>query len=321
MNDPRYLAPPERGGYGLDAQWSDDFHHAVHSFLTREKHGYYRDYGDARMIAQVMTEPFVYNGIYSPHRDRKHGAPATGLAGDRFVVAIQNHDQVGNRARGERLATLVSLPEQRLAASLMLLSPYLPLLFMGEEYGESNPFLFFCSFANEELHQAIREGRKTEFAAFEWEGEIPDPSSEATFQASKLAWSWPEGTPAAGMRRLYRDLLHARRTWPALQDFVDRSCDYHLFHEKGGILCLIRGGRQHEHGRTIEALFNLTAHEQPFPVRPEREVILLASESHVYGGSRTDMFDRERLLPYEALVLGPAEWSAAADEGSHVRDT
>ncbi|HZU37655.1 MAG TPA: malto-oligosyltrehalose trehalohydrolase, partial [Gemmataceae bacterium] len=140
LNDPRLLWPVERGGFGLDAQWADDFHHAAHVFLTGENQGYYEDFGPRTDLARVLQTPFLYAGQYSRHRDRKHGAVPEGLSGDRFVVALQNHDQVGNRARGDRLITLLDDPaKQRLATSLLLLSPYLPLLFMGEEYGEDRP--------------------------------------------------------------------------------------------------------------------------------------------------------------------------------------
>ena len=234
LNDPRVLYPPDRGGYGLDAQWSDDFHHAVHAFLTGERVGYYVDFGEAEQLARVFERPFLYAWDYSPYRGRKHGAPAEGLSGDRFVVCLQNHDQVGNRASGDRLNALLGSPaKQRLAAGLLLLSPHLPLLFMGEEYGEENPFPFFCSFGDPQLVQAVREGRKKEFDAFAWKGEVPDPQGEDTFASAKLSWSWPEGTQRAGLRRLYRDLLSARREWPALRDFERRSA--HLLpDEKAG---------------------------------------------------------------------------------------
>src|SRR5262249_45178469 len=156
--------------------------------------------------------PFLFAGDYSPYRDRKHGARPDGLAGDRFVVCVQNHDQVGNRARGDRLAALLRCPaRQRLAASLLLLAPHLPLLFMGEEYGEDTPFPFFCSFSDPQLVQAVRDGRRREFADFAWQGEVADPQAEETFAAARLSWSWPAGTPRAGLRRLYADLLAARR--------------------------------------------------------------------------------------------------------------
>ncbi|HEY0994982.1 MAG TPA: malto-oligosyltrehalose trehalohydrolase, partial [Gemmatimonadaceae bacterium] len=143
LNDPRVVRATAEGGYALDAQWADDFHHAVHALLTGERSGYYADFGEAGQVAAALREPFVYAGQYSPHRRRRHGAPSTGIPRDRFVVAIQNHDQVGNRATGDRLAGLVEPARYRLAASLLLLSPYVPLIFMGEEYGETNPFQYF----------------------------------------------------------------------------------------------------------------------------------------------------------------------------------
>src|SRR5262249_20127821 len=159
LNDVRLLRPPRQGGYGLDAQWSDDFHHHVHASLTGERQGYYQDYGAREQFPQLLTNTFGLNGCYSAHRGRRHGGPDEGLLGDRFVVSIQNHDQVGNRASGERLGTLLTPPAQRLAASLLLLAPYLPLLFMGEEYGEEHPFHFFCSFSDHKLIDAVRNGR------------------------------------------------------------------------------------------------------------------------------------------------------------------
>src|SRR5204863_6298390 len=163
LNDPKVLLHSDRGGYGLDGQWADDFHHAVHAYLTGERQGYYQDFGAVEDLARVLEEPFLVAGVYSPFRDRTHGAPSGGLPGDRFVVSVQNHDQVGNRARGDRLAALVPPPARRLAAGLLLLSPHLPLLFMGEEYGEDRPFLFFCSFGDAALVEAVRAGRRREF--------------------------------------------------------------------------------------------------------------------------------------------------------------
>jgi maltooligosyltrehalose trehalohydrolase len=151
------------------------------------------------VLARVLGQPFLYAGDYSPHRSRKHGAPPAGLSGDRFVVCLQNHDQVGNRANADRLTRLLGGPaRQRLESSLLLLAPHLPLLFMGEEYGEERPFPFFCSFNDAQLVQAVRDGRRREFEALGWEGEVPDPQSPDTFAAARLSWSWPEGTPRRG---------------------------------------------------------------------------------------------------------------------------
>ena len=305
LNDPRLLWPPERGGYGLDAQWSDDFHHAAHVFFTGETHGYYADFGRATDLAHVLERPFIYAGQYSRHRGRKHGAPPVGLSGERFVVCLQNHDQVGNRASGERLTHLLRAPvQQRLASSLLLLSPYLPLLFMGEEYGEDRPFPFFCSFTDPGLVQAVREGRQREFAAFTQQGEVPDPQADATFQSARLSWAWPADTHRAGLRRLHADLLSARRQWPALQDYHNRVA--RLVPANGGaaILELLRGGTTFEAGRTVQILFNLTGAPQPMPAteRPPMR-LLFSSEATCYGGDGPG--GAGQLRPYECCAFGP----------------
>jgi maltooligosyltrehalose trehalohydrolase len=306
LNDPRLLLPPEKGGYGLDAQWSDDFHHAAHAFLTGETQGYYADFGQARHLAGVLEQPFLYAGDYSRYRDRKHGAPPTGLSGDRFVVCLQNHDQVGNRASGDRLNALLPSPAcQRLAASLLLLSPHLPLLFMGQEYGEDNPFAFFCSFCDAQLVQNVREGRRREFAAFAWQGEVPDPHAEATFAAARLSWSWPEGSHRAGLRQLYADLLSARRQWPALRDFVRRTARLLPDPDAGPALELIRGAG----GESVRILFNLSDRAQPLPSAPEPgDGLLFSSEDRTYGGARAGAGRPAELLPHECVVFGPSSW-------------
>jgi maltooligosyltrehalose trehalohydrolase len=301
LNDPRLLYPFERGGYGLDGQWSDDFHHAVHAFLTGERGGYYMDFGEAPQLARALTQPFLYAASYSPHRDRRHGAPPEGLSGDRFVVCLQNHDQVGNRARGDRLSVLLRDPaKQRLASSLLLLSPYLPLLFMGEEYGEDNPFPFFCSFGDRGLIEAVREGRKREFAELVGQGTVPDPQAERTFASARLSWSWPEGTPRAGLRRLYQDLLAARREWPALRDFQTPTARLLPDNESGPVLELARGADE------LRAFFNLGDRPQPLPDgRTHGRQVLFSSESLRYGGARQGSRSVEGLLPFECVVFGP----------------
>jgi len=311
QNDPRILQPPGRGGYGMDAQWSDDFHHAVHSYLTGETRGYYSDYGEARQVAQALRTPFLFAWDYSPHRGRKHGSPPEGLGGDRFVVCIQNHDQVGNRAKGDRISTLVRDPaKQRLAASLMLLSPYLPLLFMGEEYGETRSFPFFCSFHGEQLIQAVREGRKREFADFLGNGEtVPDPAAVETFESAKLSWSWPEGTVHGGLRRMYRDLLAARRGWPAMRDFVNRTARLVGEEGAGGVVELVRGTDAGASAGQLRAYFNLAARAAPLPSPTgPSEKVLFSSESSGYCGTRKKLADVKELLPFECIAIGPDEW-------------
>ena len=200
--------------------WADDFHHSVHALLTGERDGYYADFGRAEHVAKAFNDVFVYDGCYSTFRRRRHGSPTEAIDRTRFVVCIQNHDQVGNRARGDRLGAIIDPSGQRLACGLLLLSPCVPLLFMGEEYGEARPFPFFCSFADPVIIEAVERGRRREFAdlAFQWRAEIPDPQDARTFAAAKLAWVWPEGSPQARLRQLYQDLLLARRHWPALRD-------------------------------------------------------------------------------------------------------
>jgi maltooligosyltrehalose trehalohydrolase len=217
LNDPRLVRSRNRGGYGLDAQWSDDFHHAVHAALTQERDGYYRDFGGVAPVAKALRDRFVYDGRRSCYRRRRHGAPASDVPADRFVVFMQNHDQVGNRAQGERLAQLVSFDQQKLAAALLLLSPYVPLLFMGEEYGETNPFLYFVSHGDPALVEAVREGRRREFAAFAWRGEVPDPQAEETFTRSRLERARSAEPCHRELLALYRDLLQLRRTEVALR--------------------------------------------------------------------------------------------------------
>jgi maltooligosyltrehalose trehalohydrolase len=310
LNDPRLLHGPERGGFGLDAQWSDDFHHAVHAYLTGESQGYYSDFGQAVQLPRVLESPYLYAGEYSPHRGRTHGSSPAGLTGDRFVVAIQNHDQVGNRARGDRLSALLSPPAQRLAASLMLLAPYLPLLFMGEEYGEERPFQYFCSFTDEQLVDNVRQGRRREFADFAWSGEVPDPQSEATFSHCRLTWSWPAGSRQAGLRNLYADLLAGRRHWPPLRDLTHRSASLLPDPEEGPFLRLIRGGTAPQSGVTAEIFFNLSARRHSCGQKPTPGYrVLLSSEAAKYGGQR-HLGDQAivELLPYECLVFGAGSW-------------
>jgi maltooligosyltrehalose trehalohydrolase len=309
LNDVRLLLPPERGGLGLDAQWSDDFHHTVHAYLTREQQGYYQDFGQAQYFAKVFQDTFVYAGKYSKSRRRRHGAPVGDLSGDRFVVSIQNHDQIGNRALGERLDVLLTPPARRLAASLLLVSPHLPLLFMGEEYGEERPFLFFCSFGDPRLQQAVREGRRREFEAFDWKREVPDPQSEQTFAASRLTWSWPEGSRQAGMRHLYADLLAARRAWPALADFTHRTVRLLSRGDTATVLEMIRGAPGEEAGTTAQVYCNLTDERQLLPPGAgDSAKLLFTSEARRYGGPRQDAGPGRELLPFECVVFGPAAW-------------
>ncbi len=216
LNDTRILRPREEHGYGLAAQWSDDFHHSVHTLLTAENDGYYADFGKVSHLVKALKKGFVYDGQYSIYRQRRHGNSSADRPGRQFVVSIQTHDQVGNRMLGERLTQLVSFEALKLAAGIMLLSPYVPMLFMGEEYGEEAPFLYFVNHGDPGLVEAVRKGRKEEFQSFRWQGEPPDPQSIETFKGSKLNWEKREEGKGRVLLDLYRELLHLRREIPVL---------------------------------------------------------------------------------------------------------
>jgi maltooligosyltrehalose trehalohydrolase len=208
LNDPRVMRGPERGGYGCDGAWADDFHHALRALVTEERDGYYADFGRVSQLAKAFHRPHVHDGTYSAFRRRRFGAPAQDVPPERFVVFSQNHDQVGNRAFGERMP-----PRARpLAAFCTLLAPFVPLLFMGEEYGETAPFQFFSDHIDPEIAQATREGRRNEFASFASfsEKEVPDPQDPGTFERSKLS---REEDPT--LRELYQRLLEVRRELPS----------------------------------------------------------------------------------------------------------
>ncbi|HEU4697607.1 MAG TPA: malto-oligosyltrehalose trehalohydrolase [Gemmatimonadales bacterium] len=288
LNDPKLVRVPERCGYGLDAQWSDDFHHAAHAVLTGEDAGYYGDFGEVGHLALALAERFVYAGRHSGYRGRRHGARALDVPADRFVVAVQNHDQVGNRARGERLGALVSNASQRLAAALLLVNPYVPLLFMGEEYGETNPFLYFVDPGDPELARAVRDGRREEFRHFGWSGEIPDPADPATFERSKLDWAKPGRPPHAGLLALYRDLLVLRRSQPALRPGAS-VVDVHFDESAGWIqVSLTREGEP-----AILAVFNFTARDETrIPLRiPGTWDLVLSTDDTAYGGQGVATYD------------------------------
>ncbi len=218
LNDVRLVRSPELGGYGLDAHWNDDFHHALHTLLTDEQTGYYQDFGRLDQLARAWREGFIYSGQYSPYRRRRHGSSSRDIPAERLVVFAQNHDQVGNRLGGERLSQLVSFEALKLSAGVVLLSPFLPLLFMGEEYGEVAPFLYFISHSDPALLEAVCHGRKEEFAAFAWLSEPPDPQHEQTFLSAKLNHHLRREGKHKVLREFYRELLKLRRELDILTD-------------------------------------------------------------------------------------------------------
>jgi maltooligosyltrehalose trehalohydrolase len=220
LNDPRIVMPRDCGGFGMDAQWSDDFHHALFAVLNKEKPGgYYSDFGSFAQLAKAMEETFVYDGIFSPHRNRMHGRTGRNLSQHRFLGFIQNHDQVGNRAVGDRVSQSAGIDRAKIAAALVLLGPFVPMLFQGEEWASTSPFLYFADHKDRELARQVSEGRRQEFKAFGWDPEtIPDPENKATFERSKLNWDETAEPVHAAMLDWYRELILLRRTTASLNN-------------------------------------------------------------------------------------------------------
>ena len=217
LNDPRVVRAPAVGGYGVQAQWSDDFHHALHAVLTGERSGYYADFGALSDLAYALEHAFVYDGRISPARGRRHGRPADGISGSHFLGYLQTHDQVGNRARGERSSHLVRAEQLQIAAALVFTAPFVPMLFQGEEWGASTPFQYFTDHDDPQLAQAVSKGRREEFAAFGWEpADIPDPQSPETFDRSRLNWAERTHEPHRNLLEWHRELIAYRRATPAL---------------------------------------------------------------------------------------------------------
>lgn len=238
-NDPRTVTPREAGGLGIHGQWSDDVHHALHATLTGERSGYYGDFGSLPTLAKALTGAFVHDGSWSSFRGRSHGRPVPdGVPGHRFVVYLQDHDQIGNRATGDRISATLSDGLLRIGAALVLTSPFTPMLWMGEEWGASTPWQFFSDHSGE-LGEAVRKGRRAEFASHGWDTEdVPDPQAESTFQASKLSWDEASGS---ALLAWYRALIALRRARPELGD-GDRAATSVTYDEDARWLVVRRSG-------------------------------------------------------------------------------
>jgi maltooligosyltrehalose trehalohydrolase len=241
LNDPRVITEKERLGLGFDTQWNDDFHHALHTLLTGESAGYYDGYGSVSALATVMKQGYLWTGQHNAFRGRRYGLTPQTTNGAQFVVCAQNHDQVGNRMLGERLTALVSSDKIRLAAAAVVLSPFIPMLFMGEEYAEKAPFQYFTSHSDKDLIEAVRKGRAAEFAEFQWQGEAPDPHDEETFERSRLDWASLQKDEHQSIHRLYRELLALRNSTPALRS-LDLTKVETFADDERGVLLVQRGG-------------------------------------------------------------------------------
>lgn len=313
LNNVRVLLPPERGGYGIDMQWNDDFHHCVHTLLTGERNGYYVDFDSPEeQLEKCLNKIFVYDGIESRFLERVHGAHAEDLPHGRFIVSVQTHDQVGNRAIGDRFGTLLTWSQQRLAAGLLLLTPFTPMLFMGEEYGERNPFPFFCDYGDPGLRRAVHEGRLQEFASFGWEGTLPDALDAKTFASAQLSRAWHTDPAAAGLRYLYQELIAFRKRW---KHRTTRD-DFHAEHVTGtdGTVLVYRGRFKDDVAETPwHALFNCSGEVRDLSVGPlaidsPRQCVSLRSDEPRFLGKTENPAQTipTQLAPYSFLLIEPA---------------
>ncbi len=278
LNNPLIVVPIEARGFGMDAQWSDDFHHALFTILHQDNGGYYDDFGTMAALAKAIKEVFVYNGNYSAYRKRSHGRPVNGLSGHRFVVCIQNHDQVGNRAVGDRLEHLIGPARTKIALGLLLTSPFVPLLFQGEEFAASSPFLYFADHKDPEMAKSVAAGRKKEFAAFGWdEAQIPDPEDRQTFLNSQLKWEEISEPRHAEMLEWTRQLTHLRRTSRCLND-GDPSHVRVSFDEEKRWLRIDR--------KLVSILVNLGTEPVEFEALPEQQLVLASTPGLELDGGK-----------------------------------
>jgi maltooligosyltrehalose trehalohydrolase len=290
LNDPKLITPRDGGGYGLHAQWDDDVHHALHSLLTGERQGYYADFGSLECLETVLTGAFFHAGTWSSFRQRRHGRPVdrTRTPGYRFVAYLQNHDQIGNRAVGDRLTATLSPGMLRIGATLLLTSPFTPMLFMGEEWAASAPWQYFTSHPEPELAAAVRSGRRREFGSHGWaEADVPDPQDPETFARSKLDWAERDKPGHAEMLDLYRRLIALRKRHPDLSD--PRLDEVQVWH--GDQYLVMRRGR-------CAVAVNLAPVAQTVSLRATPSGVLLATEPGLQL-----LRDRVEMPPESAVVL------------------
>ena len=294
LNDPRVVTPRACGGFGIDAQWSDDFHHALFAVLGREKPGgYYEDFGTLAQLAKALEKTFIYDGIYSAHRRRIHGRRVGDLSQHRFLGFIQNHDQVGNRAVGDRIVQSAGIDRAKIAAALVLLGPFVPMIFQGEEWAASSPFQYFADHDDPELARQVSEGRKREFAAFGWDpASIPDPEKRETFKRSKLNWNELAESAHKEMLVWYRGLVQLRRSNSCLNNGEPGNTVV-TFSEEQKWLCMRRG--------SIVVACNLASTGQSISVAPTAELLLVSRRDVAVAGETIS------LPPDSVVVLSTGE--------------
>ncbi len=284
LNDPRFLDGSEKNGFGMDAQWVDEFHHALRITAGEPPTGYYSDFTGIKHLEKAYNDAYVYDGQYSEHRKKKFGKSAQDLSGSKFIVFSQNHDQVGNRMMGERSSALYSFEMQKVLAGAVMISPYLPMLFMGEEYGETNPFLYFVSHTDTALNKLVREGRKAEFAAFHAEGEAPDPDAEETFLRSKLQWHILNQPEHQTMLRYYKALIALRKQNPAFSSGDRNRITAVSYPDKNALVV-----KRWEPRQQIVCILNFSKEKQAIPAEDSIHnwELLLSSADEQWGGPCT----------------------------------
>jgi len=285
LNDARIVTPREAGGYGLTAQWDDDIHHALHALLTGERQGYYADFGSLACLATTLQRVFFHAGTWSSFRRRTHGRPVDVQVtpGYRFLGYLHNHDQVGNRAVGDRLSATLAPALLQIGAALVLTAPYTPMLFMGEEWGASTPWLFFTDHQEPALAAAVRAGRRSEFAEHGWAAaDIPDPQDPSTVERSRLDWAEPMRQPHAGILDFYRRLIAVRRQYPDLTD--PRLDRLRVSYDEDARWLVMHRGR-------LRVVVNLATGRQAVPVDAPPAALLLASSPGASCGDRAVELD------------------------------
>lgn len=308
-NDSRILRAPSEGGLGMDGQWADDLHHNVHALITGEKHGYYSDYGSVEQLAKIYQNGVIFRGEYSEFRHRSYGRPYSEIERSRLVVCSQNHDQIGNRGFGERLITLTDANKARLAAACVLLSPGLPLLYMGEEYGEMNPFLYFIDHTDKDLVEAVRKGRREEFSFFHGDTEVPDPASEDTFNQSKLNWALAESANGKAMRDYYRRLIELSK-WIRREGLFEKGHVETQVLANGRVLTVRGKNASHE----IQAFFSFSSEVEKVPAwgsGSKLEIALNSAEDKVFpagkDGAGSSSFENTIELKPDSVVVYSTE--------------
>jgi maltooligosyltrehalose trehalohydrolase len=297
LNDIQIINDYNKGGFNHNAQWMDDFHHCVHTLITGETTGYYEDFGEMDQLVKCMNQGFVYNGIYSRHRKKSFGNNSGKISKSKFVVCIQNHDQVGNRAQGDRLSTLVPFEKLKLAAACMILSPFVPMLFMGEEYGEENPFLYFISHTDEKLAEAVRKGRKKEFSSFHRHVKIPDPQAEETFNKCILEFNIKDKNREA-LFRFYQFLIKLNKTHPLLK--TTGNIEFMAMNEDE-LLILHRKNNRHE----LNCYLNFSKKRVKLTGIKKVSKVILNSSEQKWSNRNESKFSLQQaeIEPYAVLIL------------------